>query len=277
MDLGLSQVSIAFLLAALAGLSTAIGALIAFFSKKDNFTFLSVGLGFSAGVMIYISFMEILPSSLSDFSKVYGNMLGSFFAIFCFFLGIIIAALVDKLIPKNLHIKNENGGRASICPLISKEKPINLSLKRTGLLTAVAISVHNLPEGFATFVSSLDNISFGLAIAIAVAIHNIPEGMAVSLPIYHATGERKKAFKYAALSGLTEPIGALIGFFLIFPFINELTLAFSFAIIAGVMVYISFDELLPAARVYGEAHHCLYGLFSGMAIMAISLILLDSV
>ena len=276
MDLELSQISIAFLLATLAGISTAIGALIAFFSRQDNFTFLSIGLGFFAGVMIYISFMEILPSSFVDFTKVYGEFIGSSLAILFFFVGSLLAALVDRLIPEDLHIKQKDDyNELKICPLVSGVKRPNLALKRTGLLTAIAISIHNLPEGFATFVSSLDNISFGVAIAIAVAIHNIPEGMAVSLPIYHATGEKRKAFKYAALSGLTEPIGALIGFFLILPFIGELTLAFTFAIIAGIMVYISFDELLPAARVYGEAHHCLYGLFAGMAVMAFSLILLN--
>lgn len=275
MSLDLEQITVAFILATLAGISTAIGALIAFFSRQNNFTFLSIGLGFSAGVMIYISFMEILPTSLEEFSRHYGNFCGQIVALLLFFLGILISALVDKLIPEDLHVKQtQDYEELKICSI--NEKPvINKALKRTGVLTAVAISIHNLPEGFATFVSSLDSISFGLAIAIAVAIHNIPEGMAVSLPIYHATGDKKKAFKYAALSGLTEPIGAVVGFFLILPFIGELTLAFTFAIIAGIMVYISFDELLPAARAYGEAHHCLYGLFAGMGVMAISLILLD--
>ena len=285
MDISSNQVLFAFLLAALAGFSTAIGAIIAFFSRQDNLKVLSIGLGFSAGVMIYISFMEILPQAFKDFSQVYEGFLGEFIAIVCFFLGIALSAFVDKLIPENLHL-DEKGqyDELKICPLVEHKTNANIklhnskqkALKRTGILTAIAIAIHNFPEGFATFVSSLDSLSFGIAIAIAVAIHNIPEGMAVSLPIYHATGDKKKAFIYSALSGLTEPIGALVGVFLLLPFVGDLTLAFTFAIIAGIMVYISFDELLPAARVYGEAHHCLYGLLVGMGIMALSLALLNN-
>lgn len=282
MEITTNQIFIAFMLAALAGFSTAIGAVIAFFSKQDNFKVLSIGLGFSAGVMIYISFMEILPTSFKDFSKVYTGFLGEFLGIGCFFIGILISALVDKLIPENLDSQaKEDYAELKFCNLEDKAyhqaKQSNTVIKRAGILTAIAIAIHNFPEGFATFVSSLDNLSFGIAIAIAVAIHNIPEGMAVSLPIYHATGNKKKAFIYSALSGLTEPIGALFGVFILLPFIGELTLAVTFAIIAGIMVYISFDELLPAARVYGEAHHCLYGLLAGMGVMAISLAMLNHI
>ena len=271
MEITTNQILIAFMLAALAGFSTAIGAVIAFFSRQDNFKFLSIGLGFSAGVMIYISFMEILPKSFEDFSKVYTGVWGELLGICCFFVGIIISVFVDKLIPENLDSHSqEEYKELKFCNLQDKA-----AIKRAGILTAIAIAIHNFPEGFATFISSLENLSFGIAIAIAVAIHNIPEGMAVSLPIYHATGDKKKAFIYSALSGLTEPIGALFGVFILLPFIGELTLAVTFAIIAGIMVYISFDELLPAARVYGEAHHCLYGLLAGMGIMAVSLAMLN--
>lgn len=282
MEITTNQIFIAFMLATLAGFSTAIGAVIAFFSKQDNFKVLSIGLGFSAGVMIYISFMEILPKSFEDFNKVYPSFWGELLGIGCFFIGIIISALVDKLIPENLDSQSKDDyEELKFCNLEDKayhqNKQSNTTIKRAGILTAIAIAIHNFPEGFATFVSSLDNLSFGIAIAIAVAIHNIPEGMAVSLPIYHSTGNKRKAFIYSALSGLTEPIGALFGVFILLPFVGELTLAFTFAIIAGIMVYISFDELLPAARVYGEAHHCLYGLLAGMGIMAISLALLNHI
>ena len=282
MEITTNQILVAFMLAALAGFSTAIGAVIAFFSRQNNFKFLSIGLGFSAGVMIYISFMEILPKSFEDFSKVYVGIWGEILGICCFFVGIIIAAFVDKLIPENLDSHSqEEYEELKFCNLKDKAyhqaKQSNTAIKRAGILTAIAIAIHNFPEGFATFVSSLENLSFGIAIAIAVAIHNIPEGMAVSLPIYHATGDKKKAFIYSALSGLTEPIGALFGVFILLPFIGELTLAITFGIIAGIMVYISFDELLPAARVYGEAHHCLYGLLAGMGIMAVSLAMLNHI
>lgn len=287
MDLSMEQILWAFLLSALAGISTTIGAVLAFFSKKDNFKLLSIGLAFSAGVMIYISFMEILPEAIEDFQKVYAGFGGEILAILCFFLGVILSAIVDKLVPESLDTKaKKEYEELKIDPneqeQIYTNPPQNATnshhaLKRTGVFTAFAIAAHNFPEGFATFVSSLESLSFGLAIAIAVAIHNIPEGMAVSLPIYHATGQKRKAFVYSALSGLTEPLGALVAVFLLLPFVGTFLLAFTFALIAGIMVYISFDELLPAARAYGEAHHCLYGLLVGMGVMALSLALLNNI
>ncbi|CAM2945775.1 zinc transporter ZupT [Helicobacter burdigaliensis] len=290
MDFTWTQITYAMILTLLAGFSTAIGSVIAFFSKKDNLRILSFGLGFSAGVMIYISFMEILPSAFSDFRKYYNSNFGELLALLCFFGGIILSAIIDKLIPEdvNPHEPKEDYSELKICPLpknprktpnfhpgISIAKVNTKALKRTGIFTALAIAIHNFPEGFATFISSLDSLSFGIAIAVAVAIHNIPEGMAVSLPIYHATGDKKKAFIYSVLSGVAEPIGAFVGAFLILPFMNELTLAITFAVVAGIMVFISFDELLPSARTYDKAHDSLYGLVLGMGVMALSLILLN--
>lgn len=291
MDLSMEQILWAFLLSALAGISTTIGAILVFFSKQDNFKVLSIGLAFSAGVMIYISFMEILPKAMQDFKKVYAGFGGEILTISCFFLGTILSAIVDKLVPESLDTKAKkeydelkiDSDGPEVKQTYINSTPQNEAnshhhaLKRTGVLTAFAIAAHNFPEGFATFVSSLESLSFGLAIAIAVAIHNIPEGMAVSLPIYHATGQRRKAFIYSALSGLTEPLGALVAVFLLLPFVGSFLLAFTFALIAGIMVYISFDELLPAARAYGEAHHCLYGLLVGMGVMALSLALLNNI
>ena len=143
-----------------------------------------------------------------------------------------------------------------------------------GLLTALAIGIHNFPEGLATFTAALDDATLGVAIAVAIAIHNIPEGIAVSVPIYQATGNRKKAFYLSFLSGLAEPVGALIGYLILMPFISPGVLGAVFAIVAGIMVFISLDELLPAAREWGEHHISIYGVISGMAIMALSLILL---
>ncbi|WP_201459560.1 zinc transporter ZupT, partial [Campylobacter jejuni] len=272
-----------------AGFSTAIGSIIAFFSRKDDLRVLSLGLGFSAGVMIYISFMEILPTALKDFKNHYDSHWAELLGLACFFGGILISLLIDKLIPEdvNPHEPKEDLSELKICPLPQKgQNPpkfhpgeklhqINTkALKRTGIFTALAIAIHNFPEGFATFISSLDNLTLGIAIAIAVAIHNIPEGLAVSLPIYHATGDKKKAFIYSALSGFAEPLGAFVGALILLPFIGDLTLAISFAVIAGIMVFISLDELLPAAKTYDKAHDSLYGLIVGMAIMALSLNLL---
>ncbi|EOI1968398.1 zinc transporter ZupT, partial [Campylobacter jejuni] len=284
------QIFIAMLLTLFAGFSTAIGSIIAFFSRKDDLRVLSLGLGFSAGVMIYISFMEILPTALKDFKNYYNSHWAELLGLACFFGGILISLLIDKLIPEdvNPHEPKEDLSELKICPLPQKgQNPpkfhpgeklhqINTkALKRTGIFTALAIAIHNFPEGFATFISSLDNLTLGIAIAIAVAIHNIPEGLAVSLPIYHATGDKKKAFIYSALSGFAEPLGAFVGALILLPFIGDLTLAISFAVIAGIMVFISLDELLPAAKTYDKAHDSLYGLIAGMAIMALSLNLLE--
>ncbi|ECL6035702.1 zinc transporter ZupT [Campylobacter jejuni] len=289
MQFTFEQIFIAILLTLFAGFSTAIGSTIAFFSRKDDLRVLSLGLGFSAGVMIYISFMEILPTALKDFKNHYDSHWAELLGLACFFGGILISLLIDKLIPEdvNPHEPKEDLSELKICPLPQKgQNPpkfhpgeklhqINTkALKRTGIFTALAIAIHNFPEGFATFISSLDNLTLGIAIAIAVAIHNIPEGLAVSLPIYHATGDKKKAFIYSALSGLAEPLGTFVGALILLPFIGDLTLAISFAVIAGIMVFISLDELLPAAKTYDKAHDSLYGLIAGMAIMALSLNLL---
>ncbi|HEF2432584.1 TPA: zinc transporter ZupT [Campylobacter jejuni] len=290
MQFTFEQIFIAMLLTLFAGFSTAIGSIIAFFSRKDDLRVLSLGLGFSAGVMIYISFMEILPTALKDFKNYYNSHWAELLGLACFFGGILISLLIDKLIPEdvNPHEPKEDLSELKICPLPQKgQNPpkfhpgeklhqINTkALKRTGIFTALAIAIHNFPEGFATFISSLDNLTLGIAIAIAVAIHNIPEGLAVSLPIYHATGDKKKAFIYSALSGFAEPLGAFIGALILLPFIGDLTLAISFAVIVGIMVFISLDELLPAAKTYDKAHDSLYGLIAGMMIMALSLNLLE--
>ncbi|EPN6831034.1 zinc transporter ZupT [Campylobacter jejuni] len=289
MQFTFEQIFIAMLLTLFAGFSTAIGSIIAFFSRKDDLRVLSLGLGFSAGVMIYISFMEILPTALKDFKNHYDSHWAELLGLACFFGGILISLLIDKLIPEdvNPHEPKEDLSELKICPLPQKgQNPpkfhpgeklhqINTkALKHTGIFTALAIAIHNFPEGFATFISSLDNLTLGIAIAIAVAIHNIPEGLAVSLPIYHATGDKKKAFIYSALSGFAEPLGAFVGALILLPFIGDLTLAISFAVIAGIMVFISLDELLPAAKTYDKTHDSLYGLIAGMAIMALSLNLL---
>ncbi|EJP5169283.1 zinc transporter ZupT [Campylobacter jejuni] len=289
MQFTFEQIFIAMLLTLFAGFSTAIGSIIAFFSRKDDLRVLSLGLGFSAGVMIYISFMEILPTALKDFKNHYDSHWAELLGLACFFGGILMSLLIDKLIPEdvNPHEPKEDLSELKICPLPQKgQNPpkfhpgeklhqINTkALKRTGIFTALAIAIHNFPEGFATFISSLDNLTLGIAIAIAVAIHNIPEGLAVSLPIYHATGDKKKAFIYSTLSGFAEPLGAFFGALILLPFIGGLTLAISFAIIAGIMIFISLDELLPAAKTYDKAHDSLYGVIAGMMIMALSLNLL---
>ncbi|HKM19185.1 MAG TPA: zinc transporter ZupT [Aliarcobacter sp.] len=275
-DISLETFLFATMLTFLAGFATSIGAILAFFSKKDNYFILSIGMGFSAGVMIYVSFMEILVKSRESFTQLYGSAItGEFLTIICFFIGIILTAFIDKIIPEDLnpHEPKSDNQLQELKPNTKASLITNSKLRRTGIFTAIAIAIHNFPEGFATFVSALENPTVGITIAFAIAIHNIPEGMAVSLPIYHATGDKKKAFWYATLSGLAEPLGALVGFFLLLPFMGESTLAIVFGIVAGIMVYISFDELLPASRVYGNAHTTIVGISLGMFVMAISLVL----
>ena len=279
-DISFETFLFAFMLTFLAGISTSIGAVLAFFSKKNNYTILSIGMGFSAGVIIYVSFMEILLKSKESFTEIYSSpVLGESLAVLCFFVGIILTAFIDKMIPEDVN-PHETKSSNDLLELKADTKASLIrdsTLKRTGIFTALAIAIHNFPEGFATFVSALESPSIGVTIAFAIAIHNIPEGMAVSLPIYHATGDKKKAFWYATLSGLAEPVGALIGFFLIFPFMGDATLGITFGIVAGIMVYISFDELLPAARVYGNAHTTIVGISLGMLVMALSLIIFQLV
>ncbi len=262
------QVLIAFALTLFAGLSTGIGSTIAFFAKKTNTKFLSVALGFSAGVMIYLSFVEIFPNAKSILTMEMGMHIGYLLTVVAFLSGMLLIAVIDKLVPafENPHeIKRVEQIR-------DPEEIKNKKLYRMGLMSAVAIALHNFPEGLATFLAALQDIKLGLPIAIAIAIHNIPEGIAISVPIHHATGSRKKAFKYSFLSGLAEPLGALVGFFILMPFINEVLFGFLFASVAGIMVFISIDNLLPAAREYGEPHLSIYGLIAGMAIMAVSLV-----
>lgn len=263
----------AFGLTLLAGLSTGIGAAIAFFSKADNRRVLSVGLGFSAGVMIYVSFGEILLKSKVSFSALVGPVAGEGWMLASFFGGLLVAFAIDRMIPEDVN-PHELRSTEELGPLREDAAPLNRSLlRRTGIFTAIAIAIHNFPEGFATFVASLDTLSMGLAIALAVAIHNIPEGMAVSLPIYHATGNRKEAFVYALSSGIAEPVGAAAGYFLLMPLMGEAALGITFGAVAGIMIYISLDELLPASRVYGNEHTAIGGAVAGMAVMALSLFL----
>lgn len=259
---------LAFTITLFAGLSTGIGSLIAFFAKKTNTKMLSFSLGLSAGVMIYVSFVEMLPQSLHLLKGVYSNA-GSWYAILAFFAGIGISLLIDRLVPEKEN-PHEVRFVESMNSEIDKSK-----LHRMGIITAAAIAIHNFPEGIATFVAAYSDLELGIPIAIAIAIHNIPEGIAVAVPIYFATGSKKKAMKFSFMSGLAEPLGALLAFLFIMPFLNDAVLGIIFAVISGIMVFISFDELLPGAQKYGNHHIPTYGVVLGMAIMAFSLLLLQ--
>lgn len=265
----MNNILFAFGLTLFAGLSTGIGSALAFFTKKTNTKFLSVSLGFSAGVMIYVSMVEIFVKSKDALVAELGLKAGSWATVAAFFGGILLMAIIDKVVPsgENPHdmYKVEEIG--------DSEGQSEKKLLRMGKFTALAVGIHNFPEGLATFISALQDPAIAIPIAVAIAIHNIPEGIAVSVPVYYATGDRKKAFFYSFASGLSEPIGALIGYLILMPFINDVLFGVVFGAVAGIMIYISLDELLPSAQEYGEHHLAIYGLISGMAIMAISLLL----
>jgi len=266
----------AILLTTLAGLSTGIGSAIAFFIRTPKYSYLAVALGFSAGVMVYISFTELLGTAIEDVGFLRANI--------AFFTGIGFIALIDILVP---HEYEEE--RVVSAPLNAAEArqqevsglpphlaaPPKSSLMRSGVLIAVGIAIHNFPEGLVTFCSAATgDVAFGIMIAAAIAIHNIPEGIAVSVPIFYATGNRRKAFTYSFLSGVAEPVGALVGYGILFSFLTPALLSSMLAFVAGIMVFISLDEILPLAHRYGKEHLVLIGMGTGMLVMAVSLFLL---
>jgi ZIP family zinc transporter len=267
-NVSVTQLLIAFGLTALAGLSTGIGSAITLFTRNFDRRFLSGALGFSAGVMIYVSLVEIFQKSQNVLCLALGNKLGAWINVGAFFGGIVVIAIIDRLIPacdnphEVHHLRKKNQGSECL-----------VSLHRTGVFVALAIAIHNFPEGLATFMSALGDIRLGIVIAVAIAVHNIPEGISVAVPIYYATGNKKKAFMYSFLSGLAEPFGALFGYVLLRPFFDEVMFGIVFAAVAGIMVFISIDELIPSAEEYGEHHYCIYGFLGGMAVMALSLLL----
>lgn len=298
----MQNVLIALGLTMFAGLATGIGSVIAFTAQRTNYRFLSVATGFSAGVMLYVSFVEIFFKGVESLVASYGDYWGHWANAASFFSGMLLIGLIDNLIPSaenphEVHSEEEtkplHDPSAPIPDFASAEcftegndgshdhGPHHQKLMRMGLFTALAIGIHNFPEGLATFLAALQDPSLGVAIAIAVALHNIPEGISVSVPIYYATGNRKKAFFYSVLSGLAEPIGAVMAYFAIRFFLGGDTgvippqvMGVLFGGVAGIMVYISLDELLPTSRAYGRGHDSLYGLMAGMIVMALSLLLM---
>jgi ZIP family zinc transporter len=295
----MTNIWIALGLTLFAGLATGIGSAIAFFASRTNYRFLSVSTGFSAGVMLYVSFVEIFIKGTDSLVKAYGSYWGHWVNAASFFGGIALIGIIDNLIPaaKNPH---ETHAVAESDPLrgASPEPDFGVitsvpehgeglhdhsrqKLLRMGLFTALAIGIHNFPEGLATFLAALQDPSLGVAIAVAVALHNIPEGISVSVPIYYATGKRSRAFVYSFLSGLAEPVGAVnafapIGFVWVGVggVIPPQVMGVLFGAVAGIMVYISLDELLPTSRAYGKGHDSLFGLLAGMVVMALSLLLM---
>jgi ZIP family zinc transporter len=274
-----NNVSFALLLALLAGLSTGIGSLIAYFMRKPKDWQLSLILGFSAGVMIYVSFAELLHAAVGRIGFVNANL--------GFFIGIAFIAILDILVPHEYKqervgssgfssvAQDKTGQGSDVQPVGSLSVEQKSNLRRAGILIALGITIHNFPEGLAVFSGAVTgDRTFGILIAVAIALHNIPEGISVSVPISEATGNRRRAFLYSFLAGLAEPVGAIIGYAVLFAFLTPSLIYSLLAFSAGIMVYISLDEILPTAQLYGRQHFVILGVLAGMLVMAISIFLL---
>ena len=267
----------ALLLTLCAGLATGIGGIVIMFVKKFSPKFLSASLGFSAGVMILISLVELFPEARGSLSGIYGEKLGLFYTLIAFFAGMGIIALIDNLVPSyenphevnelTLEIHNSAVGNKDSNTHPKGNSHDSKKLLRLGLLSSIVIAVHNFPEGLATFVTAMDDPNLGMSIAFAIALHNIPEGIAVAIPIYYATKKRFRAVWNASLSGLAEPLGGLLGYLLLSQLLSDSFMGIILAAVAGIMVYISLDELLPTAESYGAHHVAIIGVITGMAFM----------
>jgi len=259
-----NNIYIGFALATFAGLSTGIGSFLGLYSKFENKRLLSLALGFAAGIMVYVSFMELLILSFDSLGGIYGDTFGKLIGVTAFIFGMLIMLFIDQLFDHH-----------SIADFIARSSNKDESLLvRTGVFSALALAIHNFPEGFATFTAAVYDPTVGATLAIAIAIHNIPEGLAVSVPIYYATKNKGKAFWISFASGLAEPLGAVIGFFIFSTVYNEALFGISFALCAGIMVYVALNELLPVSKEYGEPTDPIMGVTAGIIVMALSLIMM---
>ena len=255
---------IPFLITLFAGLSTAVGGLVVFFGNTEKLNWLSFTMSFAAGVMLYVSFVEILPESYLEFKHTKNQNTALIYVIGFFVFGALFAIFTDKLLPEQ-KINNQVNKN-----ITSKNKKIY----RSGILIALTMALHNFPEGIVTFIGSINDLSFGLVIGLAIALHNIPEGMAISVPIYHASGSKKKAFFYSALSGFTEPLGALFCYFVINSYLDDFVTAAVMSIVSGIMIFISIFVLMPLSFEYKDKYEHVFGLFIGMVIIGISIYLM---
>lgn len=250
----------ALLLSFLAGMSTILGAFFIYIKTKDTERLVTISLGFAAGVMVSVSFSDLFPNANMLLIQYAGDKMGVILGVFFLAVGILLAAGIDHFVPHQEY--DETTGEAP-----------HKDLFRVGFVSTIAIGLHNFPEGIATFMAGYENAALGISIALAIALHNIPEGVSVAMPIYYATGSKKKAFQYTFLSGVAEPIGALLAFLILRPFINDISLGAIFAIVAGIMVYISIEELIPSSRQYGHDREALIATFIGICIMPLTHVL----
>ncbi len=272
----------ALILSTIAGLATLIGCLVTFFIKGRSLKYLSFGLGLSAGVMLFISLVDLYPNATISVKNQMGQ--GYFWCPIAFFMiGILLAILIDYFVPDHIQTQmftkqigaNEAHKDSTDC----KEDEHALiqmgRIKRAGLMTAIVVALHNFPEGLATFFTASQDLALGVSIVFAISIHNIPEGMAIALPVYQATHSKRKAFSYSFLSAMAEPVGGVVGYFLIKTLFPNLCLGLIFALVSGIMTYISLDTLLPLSKDYDTGHYSISGVVLGLLIMGIAIAVLD--
>lgn len=259
------NVTIAFLITLLAGLATVLGSALVFLQKTPSPRLLAFGLAFAAGAMVFVSLTEIFGKSVENFSMVSDGGFG--WAVMAFLVGLLMVLALDRLIPNPHETLDPNDPKFH-------HKTQN-HLRRIGLMSAFAITAHNLPEGLATFFATLESPTLGAPLAFAIAVHNIPEGISIAAPIYFATNSKRLTVMACLISGLAEPLGAALGYFVLKSFLSPDLFGWVFGIIAGAMVFLAMDELLPAAKRYSDGHETVYGLVSGMAMIAVSLALFN--
>lgn len=262
MEISSYNVLIAFMITLAAGLATTIGSVLVFFQKTPNPRVLAFGLAFAGGAMVYVSLTEIFNKSVDSFNEMGVN--GFNHATYAFLMGLILLVLIDRFIPNPHETLDPNDAEF--------QEKNRAKIARLGMMTAAAITAHNFPEGLATFFATLENPTVGLPLALAIAIHNIPEGISIAAPVYFATRSRKLTLLACFASGLAEPLGALVGYAVLQSFLSPAVFGWVFGVIAGVMVFLSLDELLPAAKRYANGHETVYGLVLGMVLMSLSLI-----
>ncbi|MBU5428026.1 zinc transporter ZupT [Tissierella pigra] len=256
------EVLLSFGLTTIVGLTMAVGSLLSFLVNKTNKRFLSLSLSFSAGIMIYVSFMSILPEGIELMENNLGEH-GKFVALGGFFGGMLITAFMEKVI----HLFGGHSHHHDH----SHHHGCEEHLSKLGLMSAVAIAIHNLPEGLALFTTGLKDISVAIPIAVAIVLHNIPLGIAISVPVYYSTGSKAKSFLYSLFVGLCQPLGAIAGYLFLSKFFSDTLFGILFSIIAGIMIFVSLDELLPSSQKYEDHHISVYGAIAGMLVMAIAM------
>lgn len=247
----------ALVLALIAGLSTLLGALAVFTTRQRSQGLLAVSLGFAAGVMLSVSFTDLFPNARELLSAAFGTRPGAVLSVAALAGGILLAMALDHLVPHEAF--DQATGEAP-----------HKNLLRVGVVSTLAIALHNLPEGMATFMAGYEDATLGLTIAFAIAMHNIPEGITVAMPIWYATGSRRRAFRYTLLSALAEPAGAGLAFLVLRPFISDMLLGSLFGVVSGIMIYIAVEELIPSSRQYGHDRSALWATFAGICLMPLT-------